>query len=85
MPKYNIYFRKYNIIARDYVQYIKVVETHDIYHEIGKLICQSIERIENIGYTLPATSLEECEKYWIERGYEKVANNLWAKFKNDNE
>ena len=36
--RYNIYYRKYNIIANAYIPYVKVVYTNDIYHEIGKMI-----------------------------------------------
>lgn len=75
--RYNIYYRKYNIFARDYVPYIKVVLTDDIYHEVGKLICTSIEHIEKISYTKPRASVEDCERYWLDNGYEKLSNNLW--------
>ena len=85
MARYNIYYRKYNILARDYVPYIKVVETDDIYHEIGKMSCTSLEKIESISYTKPTASREECEKYWTERGYEKLSNNLWMMTKKEQE
>ena len=77
MKRYNIYYTKYNIMARDYIPYIKVVYTNDIYHEIGKMICTSIERIDRISYTEPRASEEACEKYWLEEGYERLSNNLW--------
>ena len=32
MERYNIYYRQYNIMARDYIPYIRVVYTDDIYH-----------------------------------------------------
>ena len=77
MTRYNIYYTKYNIIARDYIPYIQVVYTDDIYHEVGKLICTSIEEIKRISYTKPNASEEECERYWVKEGYVKVLKNLW--------
>lgn len=77
MKRYNIYYCKYNIIANDYIPYVKVVYTDDIYHEIGKMICTSIERIESISYTEPRASTEDCEKYWAGSGYKKLSENIW--------
>ena len=78
MKRYNIYYRKYNIFANDYVPYVKVVNTTDIYHEIGKMICTSIERIERISYTEPIASQQDCEKLWEEQGYRKLTNDIWV-------
>ncbi|MBQ6906208.1 MAG: hypothetical protein IJN75_04230 [Clostridia bacterium] len=77
MARYNIYYRKYNIMARAYIPYVKIVETDDIYHEVGKMICTSLEKIENIRYTQPRASREDCEKLWLERGYTKITDTLW--------
>ena len=83
--RYNIYYQKYNIIARDYIPYIKVVETTDVYHEIGKMICNSIEEIKNIRYTEPKASKEKIEAYWIEKGYRQIDNsNYWVKDQKEN-
>jgi hypothetical protein len=78
MPRYNIYYRQFSIIARDYVPHIQVVETDDIYHVIGKLICTSLEKIENIRYSQPRATQEECEALWREHGYRKYSGNLWS-------
>ena len=48
MARCNIYYNQYNIIANEYIPHIKVVETEDVYHEIGMIICRSIERIKNL-------------------------------------
>ena len=72
MTRYNIYFKKYNIFANDMIPYIHVIYTDDIYHEIGKLVCESIEKIEGIRYTKPRASEEDCEKFFIESGYVKI-------------
>ena len=77
MTRYNIYYTRYNILARDYVPYIKVVYTEDIYHEVGKLICTSMEKIKHISYTKPKSSEEECENYWLAEGYVQVFENIW--------
>lgn len=77
MARYNIYYTKYNILARDYIPYVKVVDTDDIYHEVGKMICTSLEKIDTIRYTQPKASQEDCEKLWTESGYQKIFDNLW--------
>ena len=77
MSRYNIYYRKYNILARNYISYIKVVLTDDIYHEIGKKICTSLEKIESISYTKPKATQEDCERYWLSEGYIKISDNLY--------
>lgn len=77
MTRYNIYYTKYNIIANDYIPYIKVVYTDDIYHEVGKMICTSLEKIDSIRYTSPKASVEHCEKLWSEDGYIKISDNIW--------
>ena len=80
LPKerYNIYYHKYSIMANDYIQYIKVVYTDDIYHEIGKMISQSLEHIKRIRWTNPKASIEECEKLWRGDGYEPIGNlGVW--------
>ncbi len=74
MKRYNIYYQKYCIIANDYLSYVEVVETEDIYHEIGKKICTSLERIKNIRYTEPTASKEDCEKLWLDNGYRRIGN-----------
>jgi hypothetical protein len=78
MKRYNIYYRKYNIIANDYIPYIKVVHTDDIYHEIGKMICKSMEKIENIRYTESRASRETVEQLWTEEGYRKLTDDVWV-------
>ena len=77
MARYNIYYRKYNIFANDYIPYIKIVETDDVYHEIGKMICTSLEKIESIRYTQPRASREDCEKLWTESGYIQINDKIW--------
>lgn len=77
LKRYNIYYRKYNIITNTYIPHVKVVNTSDIYHEIGQMICNAMERIESISYTEPKASQEDCEKLWSEDGYRKLKNNIW--------
>ena len=81
--RYNLYYTKYNIIARAYIPYVKVIECTDIYHEIGKMICTTLEHIEKISYTEPKCTREECEELWRNGGYEKITDNLWRKEKLD--
>ena len=81
--RYNLYYSKYNIFARGYVRYVQVIESTDIYHEIGKMICASMEHIKRISYTEPKATREECKELWLQGGYEKIANNLWRRNKLD--
>lgn len=80
MRRYNIYYRKYSVLARDYIPYVKVVSTDDVYHEIGKMICTSIEKIESISYTEPKATHKACEEYWANNGYTKLSDNLWVNY-----
>ncbi len=79
MKRYNIYYSKYNIIANDYLRYVKVVETSDVYHEIGKMICTSLEAIKNISYIEQKISQEECEELWQKSGFKQIDKNHWVK------
>ena len=81
--RYNLYYSKYNIFSRGYVRYVEVIESTDIYHEIGKKICTTMEHIKRISYTEPKATREECEELWLQGGYEKISNNLWRRTKLD--
>lgn len=81
--RYNLYYSKYNILARGYVRYVEVIESTDIYHEIGKKICTTLEHIKRISYTEPKATREECEELWLQGGYEKISTNLWRNTKLD--
>ena len=81
--RYNLYYSKYNIFARGYVRYVEVIESTDIYHEIGKKICTTMEHIKRISYTEPKATRDECEELWLQGGYEKISNNLWRRTKLD--
>ncbi len=86
MERYNIYYQRYNILARDYIPYVRVVDTKDVYHEIGKMICTTLEEMKNIRYTKPKATYEECVELWEEKGYKKISEDTWRledpKYKN---
>lgn len=50
MQKYKLFIRKYNIEINDYETIEKIIETYDIYHEIGYIYCTTIEHIKRIDY-----------------------------------
>lgn len=50
MKTYKLYIREYNLFKNDYVVRTEIVKTNDIYHEIGKIYCQSIVEIKRIDY-----------------------------------
>ena len=81
--RYNLYYSKYNIFARGYVRYVEVIESTDIYHEIGKTICTTMEHIKRISDTEPKATREDCEELGLQGGYEKISNNLWRRTKLD--
>ena len=43
--RYNLYYSKFTIFARGYVRYVKVIETADIYHEIGKMSTNPLKSV----------------------------------------
>lgn len=50
MSKYKLFIRKYNIFKNDYEVVEEIVETNDIYHEIGYIYCNTLEEIKRIDY-----------------------------------
>ena len=50
MKVYKIYVTKYDITLNDYTTFKIIVETEDIFHEIGKIYCTSEEKIKDIRY-----------------------------------
>ena len=95
MKSYSIHYHKYNIFANNYVRYIKDVETDDIYYEVGKMMCQSLERISKISYTLNKDGItrdicdcrEKCgftkldKSTWIDetKTFDIPGNKVWEK------
>lgn len=77
MPRYNIYYHKYHVFAQTHLPYVKIAETDDIYHEIGKLICDAFEEIKDIHYTEAQTTLEEHYKLLARNGYRPIGYNTW--------
>lgn len=47
---YRLFIRKYNIFANDYIVEERIVKTHDIYHTIGMIYCNTKEEIDRILY-----------------------------------
>ena len=78
MKSYSIHYHKYNIFANNYVRYIQDVVTDDIYHEVGKIICSSLERISKISYTLNKDGITQdiCDLRQ-ECGFTKLDKNTW--------
>lgn len=50
MKIYKLFIRKYNIIKNDYETIEQIIETNDIYHEIGKIYCTTLDHIKRIDY-----------------------------------
>lgn len=50
MSRYKLWIRKYSLFKNDYVVEEKIVETNDIYHEIGYIYCTTLEDIKRIDY-----------------------------------
>ena len=77
--RYNIYYAQYSYLISDYVDYIKVVFTNDIYHELGKMICTSSQKPLGLCYHKPKASEKECSRIWKNIGFEQVSPNLWQR------
>lgn len=50
LKKYKVFITRYNIIKNDYEIIEKIIETSDIYHEIGYIYCTTFEEIKSIRY-----------------------------------
>ena len=50
MQKYKLFIRQYDITSNDYKVREEIVETNDIYHEIGKIYSTSFGEIKRIDY-----------------------------------
>lgn len=50
MQKYKLYIRHYDILTNDYKTTEMIVNTTDIYHEIGYIYCTWICEIKRIDY-----------------------------------
>ena len=48
--KYKLYIRQYDITTNDYKVREEIVETNDIYHEIGKIYSTAFTEIKRIDY-----------------------------------
>lgn len=59
MTTYKLFIRKYDIRVNDYVVVERIIKTDDLYHEIGKIYCQSIEDIKRIDYKELKTNKDE--------------------------
>lgn len=75
--KYIIFYRKYSVFGNAYASYICVVDTDDIYHEVGKLYCKSIEHIDSVRYCEHRGDFAKREEYWFSQGYEKISSDLY--------
>lgn len=56
MKVYKVFIRYHDRLA------VNIIKTDDIYHEIGKIYCQSMESIKRIDYK-ELKSLDSCPIY----------------------
>lgn len=73
-----LYVRKYSILTNNYDLYVYGVNTKDIYHVIGELVCRSFEHIKRIDWV---ECCQENLNYWSERNipileFKEKYNNL---------
>lgn len=50
MKTYKLFITEYSVFIRGYRVRELVIETNDIYHEIGKIYCNSFVEIKRISY-----------------------------------
>lgn len=70
MRKYKLFIRQYDITSNDYKVREEIVETNDIYHEIGKIYSTSFTEIKRIDYQ------EIDETKILERKIEQLQDKL---------
>lgn len=68
MKTYKLFIRQYSPLKNDYVVYVKIIRTNDIYHEIGKLYCTETCDIKRIDYEeiIDKTYGSSIDKLFIE-------------------
>lgn len=79
---YKIFYKKFSVFGGDYLSYVKVVETDDIFHEVGKLICTSIERVKDIWYGTirDESAFNVSRDYWESQGYRRIdGTRTWVR------
>ena len=71
---YKIFYKKYSVFGHGYLSYVKVVKTADIFHEVGKLYCTSIENVKDVWYGVirDEDAYKVSVAYWEENGYRKI-------------
>lgn len=50
VKKYKLLIRRFDMNKLEYITEERIVITNDIYHEIGKIYCTTIEKIKRIDY-----------------------------------
>lgn len=56
--KFKLFIKQYDIMTNDYKIREEVIETLDLYHEIGWIYCNTLEDIKRIDYV----EIEENKK-----------------------
>ena len=68
------------MIVNDYVPYVELITTEDIYHEVGKIICRSLEDIRGVRYTKVQISKEESIELLERVGYRRIdGTKTWVR------
>lgn len=75
---YRIFYQKYNIFSRKYLDYVKIVSTDDIYREIGKIVVKSIENVRNIHYIELTDTLYNTIQKLYSYGYREISYNTFV-------
>lgn len=75
---YRIFYQKYNIFSRKYLDYVKIVSTDDIYREIGKIVVKSIENVRNIHYIELTGTLYNTIQKLYSYGYREISYSTFV-------
>lgn len=68
---YSVFYNKNN------VRYINIVTTNDIFHDIGKLVCDSDTAITSIRYIPIIGDATEYIPIWKQNGYIEIDSNTF--------
>ena len=73
---YGVVYNEYSIITNDYIRYLRVVETNDIFHYVGRMIYQAFCEIKNIRW-FEIKEIDGFEERMKDRKSVKISNDLY--------
>ena len=76
MTFYGIVYEEYSILANDYIRYLKIIQTNDIFHHVGMMIYKAFCEIKSIRW-FEIDVIEDFEERMRDRGSVKLSDDLY--------